>query len=423
MNWNVKKIWPAAAVSIAAFTAMLNADQYQNRSRNYKDRDRSPDMHCQRISICGPDMPMAVNPSVHPFTDEACCCDVGEYLLTVAGFYWQAAEDGLEFGVESKVVAPTAAATTVSAASLIDAHYLSPEFKWKPGFKIGLGYYTTHDGWDVNLLWTHYNGRATKSVDDESDTNVTLLPLWSAFGPATDAGGTILWASQANTSLRIDLNLYDLELGREFYTSKMLTLRPHIGFRGATIYQKYEIDYLGGIWDGSPSLLTGGPFTNEVNMKNRFYGGGVRAGLDTNWWFGCCPLDACPSNWGFFGNLALSLIYGKFKVEHKEFNQSPLAVTGFAKTPILETDENFHSVRAMLDLALGIEWLSLFRDSNYGIQFQLAWEFHQFFNQNQLWRVNRIGDSSTTVHGENVFAQSRGDLSTQGVTLTAKFTF
>ncbi len=420
MNWNLRKVWPTAAISIAAFTAMLNADG------RYREKERHPPMRCDRVSICGPDMPMAVNPSARPFTNDACCCDSGEFSVTVAGFYWQATEDGLEYAIETKVATPTAAATTGAAASLIEASYDTPNFKWKPGFKVGIGYNTTHDGWDLELIWTHFNGRANSSNDNESDLNVTLLPLWSAFGPATDTSGTILWATQANTSWRVNLNLVDLELGREFWTSKMLTLRPHIGFRVALIRQKFEIDYLGGIWgtasNGSP-ILTGGPFTNEVDMKNHFSGGGVRGGLDTVWNFGCC--DPCSGNWGIFGNLALSLIYGKFDVDQNEFNESPLAVTGFAKTPILETEDNFRAVRGMVDLALGLQWQSLFNDNNYGILIQLAWEFHQFFNQNQFWRVNRIGDGTSTTgnHGENVFAQTRGDLSTQGVTLTARLTF
>jgi hypothetical protein len=420
MNWNVRKIWPTAAMSIAAFTAMLNAD---NR---YRERDRNPPMRCDRPSICGPDMGMAVTPPARPFTDDACCCDAGEFSITVAGFYWQAAEDGLEYAIQSKVATPIEASATGSNASLIDASYQTPNFKWKPGFKVGLGYNTTHDGWDLALLWTHFNGRAHSSNDNEADLNVTLLPLWSAFAPAQDtAGGTILWATQANTSWRVNLNLVDLELGREFWASKMLTLRPHIGFRVALVKQKYEIEYLGGIWDGTVASPTvpGGPFTNEVDMKNDFSGGGVRAGLDTVWNFGCC--NPCSGNWGIFGNFALSLIYGKFSLDQNEFNQSPLAATGFAKTPILQTEENFRAVRGIVDLALGLQWQSLFNESNYGILLQLAWEFHQFFNQNQLWRVNRIGDGTGTIgnHGENVFAQSRGDLSTQGVTLTAKFTF
>jgi hypothetical protein len=408
MKLNVKKVWPTAAISIAAFTAMLNAE-----GAKYKDRA----MRCDRTSLCGPDVGVAVTPAARPFTNDACCCDSGEFFVTVAGFYWQATEDGLEYAIESKVTTPTDATATGSAANLVDASYQTPDFKWKPGFKVGIGYNTTHDGWDFNLLWTHYNGRANSSNDNESELNVTYLPLWSAFAPAAggDAAGTILWANQGDTSWRLALNLVDLELGREFWVSKMLTVRPHVGVRVALIRQRYEIENIGGIYT---ELAVG---KNETVLKTSYNGAGVRGGLDTLWNFGCC--DPCSGNWGIFGNIAWSLIYGKYDIDHDEYNQSPDAATGFAKAPVMSTDNNFRAVRGIMDLALGLQWQSLFNDSNYGILLQLAWEFHQFFNQNQFWRINRVMDSTTAAHGENVFAPSRGDLSTQGVTLTVRLTF
>ena len=28
--------------------------------------------------------------------------------------------------------------------------------KWSPGFRIGIGWNTNHDGWDANVTWTWY---------------------------------------------------------------------------------------------------------------------------------------------------------------------------------------------------------------------------------------------------------------------------
>lgn len=264
-----KKLWPYAAVSMVAVTTLLSAD--------YAKNNRKP-MRCDRTSICGPEMGMAVNPPARPFTDDPCCCDAGEFSITVAGFYWQATEDGLEYAVNSTVITPTITdgmpVDTTTLARIIDGSYRTPDLKWKPGFKVGVGYNTTHDGWDLELLWTHYNGRANSADDNESDLNKTLLPLWSAFVPIATGdtnSGTILFATQANTSWRVDLNLVDLELGREYWTSKRLSLRPHVGLRYAMIHQRYKIEYLGGSWDGGIS-----PFTDEVELKNHFDGGGGR---------------------------------------------------------------------------------------------------------------------------------------------------
>ncbi|NGX46193.1 MAG: hypothetical protein K940chlam2_01379 [Chlamydiae bacterium] len=46
-----------------------------------------------------------------------------------------------------------------------------------------------------------------------------------------------------------------------------------------------------------------------------------------------------------------------------------------------------------------------------------------FFDQNQLWRVNRINPDQSFTSNENVYYQRRGDLDTQGWTLTLQFEF
>ena len=159
------------------------------------------------------------------------------------------------------------------------------------------------------------------------------------------------------------------------------------------------------------------PFNNEVDLDNDFKGVGVRAGFDTVWNFGC--------GWGLYGNFATSIVYGRFSLDHDEENRR--AESPYDKTKILETKESFHASRGMLDLALGVQWASLFCDCQYGFMIALGWEHHLFFHQNQMWRVNRIGDTFNTTlpnnNGENVFFQRRGTLDTQGWTLTIQFEF
>lgn len=405
MNWDVKKIWPAAAMSIVAFTTMLNAADKMNGKGS-----------CPPKGFCGPDINMGYNPSARPVTSDPCCCDEGEFVIEVAGLYWKANQDGMEFAVRNEV------ASSSYQGTLVDAEYLNPDFKWDWGFKVGIGYNSMHDGWDLNLLWTHYHGKAHNNVDADTEDNEALLPLWSAYAmPTPGATQGILFATSINSHWRLKLDVIDLELGKEFWTSKHLSLRPHIGLRGAIVDQHYQIDHFGGSWGTN---FSGSNYTNEVELKNEFKGVGVRGGLNTEWVLSC-GCGPCPSQWSLFGNVALSLLYGRYEVDHDEYNR--LAVNPFTRTDVLDTEDHFHAARAIADLALGIQWSTLFQDNNYGFDLALAWEQHIFWNQNQMWRVQRIGDNATSgppsVIGENVFHQRRGDLTTQGVTLTATFTF
>ena len=360
-------------------------------------------------AVCYPDSPPcaycvgpdSVNLSVRPLS-----CD-GSWLVMLEGLYWNSHQDGMEFAIDNSVFVPgknLSFQASEELNNLIDAKYLNPHAKWEFGFKAGLTYNSTHDGWDIGVTWTWYRGSASSHVEAEVDDNHTLMPLWSAYQASNL---TILWARDIDAHWSMRLNLVDVELGREFWVSKYLTLRPHVGIRFASIDQNYTLQHRGGLWSFFP-------FNNEVNMRNDFHGVGARGGFDTVWNLG--------RGISFFGNTALSLVYGRFHVKHDEWNRQN--VSPHAKTRILETEDHFRASRAMTDLALGLQWSTLFgQQCQYGFTLGIAWEHHLFFDQNQLFRVNRVSRIIFAPPQENAYYQRRGDLDTQGWTLTMQFEF
>lgn len=405
MEWNIRKGFPLAALSLLGMTSSLSA------ARNSSKDMCAPEPAAPCYTVDEPACqyclgPQEVNPAVNPKT-----CN-GDVVFTVAGFYWNAHQDGMEYAIDNQVVHPTDADTNQALNNLIDSTYKNPDFKWDFGFKVGLGYNTTHDGWDIGVVWTQFRTSADSHVEAEADDNHTLLPLWSAFA-ATGADSTILWASDIETHWKLKLDLVDLELGREFWTSKYLTFRPFVGLRLAWINQEYNIKNKGGGW---LSTAESPAFNNLVDIDQKFHGVGLRGGVDTVWNFGC--------GWGIFGNFAMSIVYGRFNVDHDESNRE--ATDTHHKTKILESDDNFRASRGMTDLSIGLQWHTMFSNCRYGFTAMLGWEHHMFFDQNQMWRVLRKCDEPLTqpnLSGENVFHQRRGDLATQGWTLTFVFEF
>jgi len=213
--------------------------------------------------------------------------------------------------------------------------------------------------------------------------------------------------------------LIDIELGRNFWTSKYLAIRPFVGVRVAHIDQSFEIQHKGGSWSSRANTPAQAAFNNEVDIDNDFKGVGLRAGLNSTWNLGC--------GWAIYGDLAASIVYGRFSISHDEDNR--LATSPHDKTKVAEFDYSFRASRAILDLGLGLQWSTMFCDCQYGLTVALGWEHHLFFDQNQMWRVVRIGDTDagftdgTNNTGENVYHQRRGDLDTQGWTLKVAFGF
>ncbi len=437
MDWKFKKLGPAIALTMVGlgstgFAADKTPDRSRERERaeherNARGNERLPGYG--NMDACAPepaapcyslDTPpcdyclgpenVAGNPAVRPYT-----CG-GDVVIEVAGFYWNAHQDGLEFAISNRVAAPANTGADASPLNnLIEAEYLNPKAKWELGFKLGLGYDSTHDGWDLMLLWTHYRGRAGKEADIDLADNSSLLPLWSAFSTTAGAapGNNILYATDIDAHWKLRLDLVDLELGREFWSSKYLTLRPHIGLRYALIKQSYDITHQGGAW----SAVGATPASNNlVDLDSKFKGVGVRGGLNSTWMIG--------RGFAFFGNAAISIVYGRFSLDTDETNS--LAQNPFTSTTIQDTEEHFRSAKGMTDLAFGLSWSTMFSECQYGFTLALAWEHHMFFNQNHFWRVNRLGGAPVAQpnnSGANVFNKQSGDLSTQGWTLSATFQF
>ena len=363
-------------LSLIVMSGTLMAAQNNDRCMPEPSAPCYPD-DCKRCYCLGPENIM-VNAPVCPRT-----CG-GDFSLTAAGLYWKAHQDGLAYGIMND-----------PALALIDAEYLEPDFKGDVGFKLGLSYCIPCDSWDIGILWTSYHGKASSHVEAEEDDNRLIFSLWSRFpeGQAT--------ARDVVTKWDLDLDLIDVELGREYWSSKYLSLRPFVGIRVAFIRQDYNIQYKGGF--GNERLI------EHVELENKFKGIGLRTGLNTIWNLGC--------GWALYGNFAANLIYGRFNVDHDDFFRQ--SEEPFAKIKSLETEEHFHATRFIGDLALGIQYSTLVCDCKYGILAQLGWEQHIFLKQNQMWRV----PFHTFGIDEIIFQQQHGDLDTRGLTLSFRFSW
>jgi len=344
-------------------------------------------------SYCYGPKNVAASPPVGPKT-----CG-GDFVVEVSGFYWSTNEEGLDYAIRNDVAVPQVNPTEGDIQqlnNLIDAKYETFPTHWDFGWKVGIGYVTPCDGWDFKLGWTHYSNYTPAHLEVEARDNQTAVLLWSAFNPAQ---GPVEYATKIDGEWKVTLDMVDLELGRAFWNSKRLSLRPSAGLRFASIGQDLTLEQRGGSFAQDA-------FNNKVKIDNDYKGAGIRMGLDSLWHLGC--------GFGIYGKGCGSILYGRFELDHDEENR--LASSPYSKQKVLETEARYHASRGILDLALGVQWAAHFCECKYGIAASLGWEHHLFFHQNQMWRVNRTGD-------ENTYQQRQGSLATQGWTLRFKFEF
>lgn len=425
MNLNLKKMLPLAAASLLSTTSFLQAD-----ACNPCCPEVRPAGECKApfVPATNPCTLGVINPNARPHINCARVTFSAELL------YWNAFEDGLEYAI-SNTESPNltnSGVSSLNSTGYYNAEVLNPEKKWDYGFRFGLGYVLTHDGWDIEALWTHFRRNATEEVTADSNTTTArIYTLYSAFTAQTGdiingipPGSQFLnpIAAEVHTSWRLHLDYIDLELGRSFYTSRYLTLRPHIGLRGANITQKYEITYLGGSFrQGTTSVPLN--LTDEVEMENEFRGIGVRGGLNSVWRWSC----GCGGDWSFYGNLALSLVYGHFDIEQEESIDDVAnnlvvlgqTITSTGSVNVLDVENHFRATRALTDLAIGLRYDYDCCDADYHLALWLGWEHHIAFSMNQ-W-VRYTSWDSATGHANPAspgtytnYAPENGDLTTQG---------
>ncbi len=370
----MRKLLALGASSLFTFTALVNADYDDAQLRNLENR-----VCCleQTKGCYG-----MINPAARPVVE--CGADL---FITGDFLYWQGQENGLGYVIKNF---SSFNGDLGSVGSLTNARVKNVSRHWNPGFRIGVGYNMPHDGWDMYLNWTRFY------TSHESSQTVpfggALIP--TLINPLQLPHAGVLTTASARQKLH--LNVLDFELGREFFVSKYLTLRPFGGLRSAWLNQRYKVDY---------GYISAGILTDvEPKFRNKFWGFGLRTGLDTQWGLG--------EGFSIYADGAISLLYGYFNVTG---TQTTTTGSGVAVSN-LSVKDNPRIGRAITDLAAGLRWEDLFSCDSFRLRIQAGWEQHMYFGQNQYLK---FVDSFE----QGFYTSNQGDITFQGWVLNAQIDF
>jgi hypothetical protein len=343
----------------------------------------SPCAPCEPCKPCVPCTPP--NRNITP--PVRCCGDNMGAIVTADFLYWRADENDLPYGFVNN-----SAVATNNDGSVAHINY-----KWKPGFRVGLGWDTPWDGWDWYFNWTWFRDKSSSSVSVTTPTAVTGVDAyWINDTARLNAGTLPIVASSAQGNWRLLMNMIDMELGRDFAVSCGLALRPFFGARGGWINRKFSTNYAVNALD----LSTPASYSSKVNQ----WGVGPRAGLNTTWSFAC-------SGFQLYGNLATALLYGKVNKTQVSISQgTPNIVSG-------SFSNRQHVWRAIpnVQMFLGLGWGTCFNCNKMYFAAKVGWESNYYWNmQNFAW--GSIGTAPTVLGGSHA-------LSLNGLTVDFKFDF
>lgn len=263
--------------------------------------------------------------------------------------------------------------------------------RWRPGFKAGLGYHLPHDGWDVYAEYTWwYTNEGTNSTSDAGN----LYPVWNignnfnnpANGEVKSVGGR--WKNR--------MNIIDAEMGRNFFLSQYLKMRPHFGFKGTWQKQHLNIDYFYQVNANSAERP-------RMQQEMRFWGFGIRSGSDAAWHFN--------ENFSLFGDVAVTALWSKFRTHRKDTDVTLVdqSAENQPLTTVIDTKNSFYTITPVFEYDIGLRYELWFSDDEYHFLIQAAWEEQLWYNMNQFLKLNETG--------------SHGDLGLQGLTVKLRFDF
>ena len=348
-----------------------------------------------------PTPPAVITPPMGPL-----CNHQLDVAVDVEFLCWFSNISNLSYAMEGEAVSVTGVPNDMRS-TFVPMKKLQFDRSWDPGSRIGLGLVMDHDGWDVYADWTYFYNSETASCSVPPFSN----PNFSPGGTNQTIGVKGLrspWFLTPNSDFfnRIQskwavlFNQIDLELGRNYLISKYLSLRPYTGVRGYWTRMHFSVH-------GSRPFLGD---TSELRSSSRYrqknWGVGFLAGLDTNWFF--------TVQWSLFADISAALTYGKWWVKRAS-REVEIDTTGIIRNLRVNTRDINYGIQPFVDLVAGLRWQNAY--TNFRLLFDAGWEFHYLVDINQMFRGT--GNSITN----SDLLSTNGDLALSGVRIRGRVEF
>lgn len=277
------------------------------------------------------------------------------------------------------------------------------DFDWDWGIKAAIGYNFEHDLWDIKMTYTWLDTSGSKSSSAGFNSSLIALKGSSTILQGCgNFGSSAEFVFSTSAKSQFDLVFHDLvlDLGRDYFISGWLALRPHVGLQSDWIYQEQVVRYTGGTESGGPGVPIGHN-TVQITDDSDYWGLGPMAGVDSNWYLG--------AGFSLFGNASGALLYGRSDViHHEQFSLCP------HDNKIRIVADRHHFVPTT-NLQLGLSYERYFDDHGQHIGLRLGYEAQYFWRANQMLNIE---DSSTLKYD-----RLSEDVARHGIMLDARWTF
>lgn len=276
---------------------------------------------------------------------------------------------------------------TAGAETDVKVHLKRPGSHWDPGVRVGLGWNTGYDNWDIQGYWTYFYNSSKKG---ESPASFETNEVESLFG-------------EGHAKARLRYNAADFEIGKSYYVSRHFFIRPFTGFHAIWTSLHTSFDY-----DSAASATVNFPFasTGLINQPLSVTSSGASdadVNLDIDTW-GVGPKIGVNTNWGNFrgfslvGNISTSLLYGKL------MGKAKFDIDSATDIDVRVRDHEYWQVMPTLQMFYGLSYACCFAHGQNQFRISAGWE------SNFIWEA------------ANFFLYDK-PISMQGLTVDLRFDF
>lgn len=246
----------------------------------------------------------------------------GEYLLV------KPRRDAFDFAI-----------TSSERLGVINGNLNSLDWETRSAFRVGLGY-QFEDGWDASVSYFYLHSNASSNLS---------APNGGALY-ATLTNNTFDDVSTASAMGNLDMNVIDIDVGRNFRAADNLNFRFTGGGRVAWIEQQFSAIYNGG------SL---GAVNDFVSSPVNFTGAGLTTGGEGTY--------ALTKHFGLYARGKVALLSGTFNNNLTETN-------GNGETTFYNIRNKYHEIVPVLETGVGAV---LTKDH---MHFKVGYELYNYFN-------------------------------------------
>lgn len=308
-------------------------------------------------------------PQCIPECPEHLFVERSQIYVSAEFLYWTTVAPALDFALSSSNPFP-------DSGFLGTGDYKTADYSFCPGFRIGLAYYRCPRFWEVygEYTWLKDEGK------DSTSNFVRPTRFLSYNSPTTSA----------KSKIELDYQVGDLWASRVFDPNPHLRVRLIGGFTIANLEQDWKIQY---------TSIDG--FTDEIKEDWCFFGGGIRAGIRADWFWGC--------QFYLTGKTTFAGMIGSW--EHKEFQRELSTGAVFANA---KYDD--HRLAGHAQFLIGPSWQV--PCDCWSFELLAAYEFNLWLNVHERIRTFATNPVSPT---ETLYAN--GLLGLHGLTLRLNIGF